>query len=899
MEGGELVDDTGALERVSAREAGAPVEWEADVVLRDGTVAHVRPITPDDADGIRHFHSRQSDESIYLRFFAPLRELSDRDVHRFTHVDHHDRVALVATLDGEIIGIGRYDRIDPASAEVAFNISDHFQGKGIGSVMLEHLAAIAQEMGITRFVAEVLPQNRKMLTVFKDAGYEVTHHIEDGVVEVSFDILPTEQSKAVQLSREHRAESRSMRTILFPERVAIIGASRREESIGALVMRNIIASGYQGELYPIHRVADQIQGVRAYPSILETPEPVDLAIVVVPARQALDVVKDCGRAGVKALLVLSAGFAEAGEEGTRLQEKLRRRVRRAGMRIVGPNSFGLINNDPAVRLNASLATVIPEKGRLGLFAQSGALGVAVLASAARRGLGISVFASAGNRVDVSGNDLMQYWIDDQETDTVGLYLESMGNPRKFSRIARALASVKPVIVVSSGVSSFAAPPGHRTRITNVPAQAFDALLRQAGVIRVENVHQLFDVAQLTLHQPLPKGDRVAIVGNSDALGALSASACVSWGLKVTHGPVSLPPQASAEEFAAALDAAFADPEVDSVVAAFIPPLVTADEEVHLAVRNIVADHEKPCVATFLGMRGVGDSLSYEQDGIRRSVPAYSMPEDGIRALNAVTRYALWRQRDRGIPVAPVGVDRLRAESLIDGVLARSPDGRALTREEARELLGAYGIRVWPAVEVTDVESAVAAADQLTYPVILKSTSPVVRHQPGLVGVRGDLVDAESVRDAHASLTQRLGPLGADRFVVQRMAVPGVSCVIRASEDPLFGPVVSFSVAGPPTELLGDVAHRIPPLTDVDVTDLIDGVKAAPLLSGHRGAAPVHRAALADLIARLSVLADDHPELSSVDLNPVNAWTGGVDVLGAEVVVRPALVRKDAGRRRMT
>ena len=469
MEGGELSDDTGAIERVSAQSTGAPVEWEADVVLRDGTVAHVRPITPDDAEGIRHFHSRQSAESIYLRFFAPLRELSERDIHRFTHVDHRDRVALVATLDGEIIGIGRYDRIDPGSAEVAFNISDHYQGKGIGSVMLEHLAAIAQEMGINRFVAEVLPQNRKMLTVFKEAGYEVTHHIEDGVVEVSFDISPTEQSKAVQLSREHRAEARSMRTILFPERVAVIGASRREESIGALVMRNILAAGFQGELYPIHRVAEQIQGLKAYPSIHDVPEPVDLAVVVVPAAQAIDVVKDCGKAGVKALLVLSAGFAEAGEEGIRLQEKLRRRVRRAGMRVVGPNSFGLINNDPAVRLNATLASVIPRSGRLGLFAQSGALGVAVLASAARRGLGISVFASAGNRVDVSGNDLMQYWIDDQETDTVGLYLESMGNPRKFSRIARALAAVKPVIVVSSGVSSFAAPPGHRTRVTNVPA----------------------------------------------------------------------------------------------------------------------------------------------------------------------------------------------------------------------------------------------------------------------------------------------------------------------------------------------------------------------------------------------------------------------------------------------
>lgn len=878
-----------------------PVEWEADVVLRDGTVAHVRPITPEDGGALRRFHNRQSDESIYLRFFAPLRELSDKDVHRFTHVDYDDRVALVATLSGEIIGVGRYDRVTPTSAEVAFNISDHYQGKGIGSVMLEHLAAIAQERGIHKFIAEVLPQNRKMLMVFKEAGYDLSHHLEDGVVAVSFDIEPTEQSKAVQLSREHRAESRSMHTILFPERVAFIGASRREKSLGALVMRNILAGGFQGELLPIHPEADEIQGLKAYRSVREAPGPIDLAVVVVPAAQTIEVVKDCGRAGVKALVVLSSGFAEAGPEGARLQERLRREVRRAGMRIVGPNSFGLINNDPSVRLNATLAPVIPGRGRLGLFAQSGALGIAVLASAARRGLGISVFASAGNRIDVSGNDLMQYWIDDAETSTVGLYLESMGNPRKFSRIARQLAKVKPVIVVSSGVSSFAAPPGHRTRTTNVPRQAFDSLLRQAGVIRVENIHQLFDVAQLTLHQPMPRGGRVAIVSNSDALGALSATACLSWGLDVTHGPVALLPQASAAEFAAALDAAFLDPAVDSVVASFMPPLETLDEEVTAAVRTVVSKYEKPCVANFLGMRGVEGGLTYEDaGGATRSVPSYAMPEDAIRALNAVTKYAQWRARDRGTSVHPVGIDRDRAEALITRVCRESGGGRALTHDEARELLAAYGIRLWPAIPVRTVEEAVAAADELTYPVILKSTSPVVRHQPGLVGVRGDLVDAESVRDAHASLTERLGPIAADRFVVQRMAVPGVSCVLRASEDPLFGPVVSFSVAGPPTELLHDIAHRVPPLTDVDVSDLIDSVKAAPLLGGHRGAAPVHRAALSDLIARLSVLADDHPEVASVDLNPVNAWTGGVDVLGADVVVaRPHEARQDPGRRRMT
>lgn len=878
-----------------------PEAWEADVVLRDGSVTHVRPITPADADALRRFHNSQSAESIYLRFFAPLKELSDRDVHRFTHVDYHDRVALVATAGDDIIGVGRYDRLgESLSAEVAFNISDRYQGRGIGSVLLEHLAAIAREIGIEKFTAEVLPQNRKMLTVFKEAGYEVTHRVEDGVVELSFAIEPTEHSKAVALSREHRAESRSMHTILFPERVALVGASRREGSVGGMVLANILRSGYRGDLVAIHPEAEQLQGVPAYRALTDVPGPVDLAVVVVPAEQVQDVVRDCAAAGVKALLVLSSGFAEAGGDGVQLQDQLRREVRLAGMRLVGPNSFGLINNHPDVQLNASLAPIVPPRGRLGLFAQSGALAIAVLASAARRGLGISVFASAGNRADVSGNDLMQYWIDDSGTDTVGLYLESMGNPRKFSRIARQLAMVKPVIVVSSGVSSIAAPPGHRTRRTKVPPQAFDALLRQAGVLRVENIHQLFDVAQLTSHQPLPSGNRVAVVGNSDALGAISASACLSWGLEVTHGPISLPPQASAQEFAQALETAFSDPDVDSVVAGFIPPLVTLDEDVTAAVRSVVARHQKPCVATFLGMRGVEGGLTYEdRDGTERIVPSYAMPEDGIRALDAVTRYAQWRARDRGVPVAPAGVDRLRAEALIDGVLTASPDGRALTCDEAQELLEAYGIRLWPAVPVESVEEAVAAAERLTYPVILKSTSPVVRHQPGIAGIRSDLTDAEAVRDAFESLSQRLGPLADGTFVVQRMAVPGVSCVLRAQEDPLFGPVVSFSVAGPPTELLDDVAYRVPPLTDVDVRDLVTSVKAAPLLAGHRGAAPVHQAALRDLAARLSVLADDHPELASVELNPVNAWTGGVDTLGAEIVVRPALVRQDPGRRRMT
>ena len=887
--------------RTGGTAAVDPSQWEADVVLRDGSVGHVRPIRPDDADGLRTFHSHQSEESIYLRFFAPIRELSDRDVFRFTNVDNTDRVALVMTVRGAIIGIGRWDRIDRRSAEVAFNISDHYQGKGIGSVLLEHLAAIGQELGVEQFTAEVLPQNRRMLNVFKEAGYAVHHHFEDGVVAVSFDIRPTDQSNAVRVAREHRAESVSMHGLLHPASIAVIGASRRPASIGHRFLANILGGGYAGPVYAVNNEALEVLGLPAYARVGEIPGPVDLAVVAVPADNVLDVVDECSAKGVRYLLVASAGFAESGPEGTERQEQLRRRARENGLRVVGPNSFGLINTDPEVQLNASLAPRMPCAGGLGLFAQSGALGIAVLASADRRGLGVSDFASAGNRVDVSGNDLMQYWIDDDNTAAVGLYLESIGNPRKFSRIARGLAQRKPVIAVSSGVSAYGAPPGHRVRQTHMPAGAFGAMLRQAGVIRVENVHQLFDVAQLVIHQPLPAGQRVAVVGNSDALGALTAQAALSWDLEISHGPVSLPSDATADQFAQALREAFEDPEVDSVLTCFIPPLETVDEEVVAAVRDASRASDKTCVATFLGMSGVHEALEAETTGeaYRRVVPAYAMPEDAVRALAAATRYSEWRTKDRGDPVDPVDIDRAAAVELVEEVLADAPDGRALTRTEIRRLLAAYGITVWEARLVDSADEAVAAADALGYPVILKTTSPVLRHQPGGTGVRLDLTGPDAVRTAVLSVRSRLGPIAEGSFLVQKMAPPGVSCVLSSVEDPLFGPVVSFSVAGPPTELLGDIAHRIPPLTNVDVSDLLSAVRAAPLLNGHRGAMPVHRAALSDLVARLSCLADDLPEVDHVLLNPVNAWTGGVDVLDAEISIHAAMTRKDADKRVMT
>jgi acyl-CoA synthetase (NDP forming)/GNAT superfamily N-acetyltransferase len=881
---------------------GYPVEWEADIVMRDGTVAHVRPITPADADALRAFHAGQSDESIYLRFFAPMRNLSDRDVFRFTHVDYADRVALIALMQDDIIGVGRYDRIDEFSAEVAFNISDHYQGKGIGSVLLEHLAAVARDIGITKFTAEVLPQNRKMLKVFSEAGYEVSRRIEDGVVEVEFKIEPTDSSRNVAMSREHRSEAISVRSILYPDVVAVVGASRQEHSIGRRVLANLIATEFAGSVFPVNPNAEEVAGLTAYATVADIPERVDLAVLVVPAAAVLDVVDDCAKAGVKSLLVISAGFAEAGPEGAKLQSKLLKRARRAGMRVVGPNSFGIVNNDPAVRLNATLSPQLPPVGHVALFSQSGALGIAVLASAASRRLGISAFASAGNRIDVSANDFMQYWIDDDDTKAVGLYLESMGNPRKFSRIARNLAAIKPVIVVKSGVSAYGVPPGHRVRQTKARPEVFDSMLRQSGVIRVENVHQLFDVAALVVNQPLPKGGRVALVGNTAALGAITADTCLSWGLTVSHGPVCMPADATAEMFREKLDAAFADPEVDSVIACFIPPLIAVDEEVADAVREAARGKDKPCLVTFLGMRGVDDGHSSVRgtgEGHSQSIPVYSMPEDAVRALAAATRYGQWRSRDRGTQVAPAGINRRIAEDIVETVLRADKQGRRLGADEAAALLGSYGIEVWPTHPVGSVEEAIAAAERIGYPVVLKSTAPMVRHQGGLGGVRVDLGSEAALHEAWDSLTGLLAPVSADTFVVQKMASSGVSCVVTSDEDPLIGPVVGFSLAGMPRELLGDVAYRIPPLTDVNVSELISSIKAAPVLHGHRGTTPVNRAALADLIARVSVLADDMPEIASLSLNPVNAHPGGIEVLGADISIAPAPRRTDPGRRSLT
>jgi acyl-CoA synthetase (NDP forming)/RimJ/RimL family protein N-acetyltransferase len=693
---------------------GYPSHWEADVVLRDGGTAHLRPIRPDDADRLRRFYSRLSDETIYFRFFSLYRELSQRDVERFTVVDHHDRAALVATIGDEMVGVVRYERLDDDTAEVAFNIEDAHQGRGIGSVFLEHIAAAARERAISRFVADVLPTNARMLRVFEEAGYVVDHEYEDGVARLEFDLEPTEDSLAVTYAREHRSEALSVRRLLDPRSVVVVGASREAESVGQTVLRHLVDAGFTGPLHAVNQHAAEIAGVRSYASVRDVPGDVDLVVVAVPAAQVETVVGDCAAKGVRGLVVMSTGFAETGEEGARRQRSLVALARGSGMRVLGPGSLGVINTAEATRLNASLSPLVPATGRVGFFSQSGALGVALLDSAVRRGLGLSTFVNAGNRIDVSGNDLLQFWEEDEATEAVMLYLESIGNPRKFSRIARRLSRQKPVVVVKSGRGDV--PHGHLVRRTHAPAAAVDALFRRAGVIRVESIHQMFDVAQLVAHQPLPAGPRVAVVGNSDALAVLAVDAAEESGLQVVT-TTTLGPDAGPDEFSAALSSAFADPEVESVVAVFIPPLLTRDAEVAEVLARAARDGGKTVVSTFLGMPGVPDALRVG-DGERGSVPSYPTAEDAVRTLAAVTAYAAWRSTPAGHTVVPAGLDVRAARALVAELLGDADevvvDDTALAR-----LLSCYGIDVVeqpaPAVGVACRLSAVE--DPLFGPVL--------------------------------------------------------------------------------------------------------------------------------------------------------------------------------------
>ena len=835
-----------------------PAQWEADVVLADGGTAHLRPIVAEDAERWSSFVSRLSTRTIYYRFFTEHPQLGPAEREHYTNVDYVDRMAFVALLGDEIIALGRYDRLPGTPvAEVAFVVEDPHQQRGLGSILLEHLAAAARERGLQRFEAAVLTENTKMLRVFRDAGYRIEREVEGSEMRLTFDIEPTEHSVEVMRAREHRAEFQSIARLLSPRTIAVVGASRRPDSVGQIVLRHLLHGRFPGSVYPVNPAATSVAAVRAYPSVLDIPDTVDLAVVTTPAAALAEVVAQCGAKQACGLVVITE------TDNPQVDESLVAQARAFGMRVVGPTSMGVISTQ--LGLNASLSPVLPRAGPVGFFSQSAPMGGALLEQAVRRGLGVSTFISAGNQADVSSNALLQYWEEDESTHVVLLYLESVGNPRKFARLARRISWRKPVVTLTTGA-------------TEVEA----ALLRQAGVIRVETVAELFDVALLLVAQPLPAGRRLAVVSDSAALSRLAVSAAASVGLACT-GARLLPHSTPAHEYGSAVERAAG--EADAVLAILVRPSGAAHRETAAAVALAAVGADKPVLAAVMTYDGIPPEFG--------DVPTYFSPNSAVHALARAVEYAEFRSRPPGLFPMPPPVDMAAARA-------------AATEGRVTDLLRVYGVTVDPAVPVGSADEAVAAARALGWPVALKATARIYRHRPELGGVRLDLADEDQLRAAFDALAGLRDP----GLVVQHMAPPGVAVTAGITEDPVFGPLVSFGVAGVATDLLSDRAYRILPLSDIDAAELIRSVKAAPLLFGYRAGAPVDVKALQELLLRVARLADELPtvygpdtppngrQILSLELNPIIVGESGVRVLSVEARLGRAVPRGDMGPRRI-
>lgn len=894
--------DRGTRGRARAERGGAgyPAHWEADIALRDGAAAHLRPILPEDADALQAFHVKQSERSRYLRFFAAMPKLSARDLERFTVVDHRDRVAFVVLHGEDIIAVGRYDRTSADEAEVAFNVADSRQGSGLGSVLLEHLAAAARENGIAVFTAEVLPQNTRMIDVFTEAGFEVERVLDDGVVMVSFRIDPTTRSRAVMDEREHAAEARAMERLLHPESILVVGVSTRGDSPGGRVLDSLERSRFEGTVHVVSRDAFEIRGHRAHASIREVPGPVDLAVIALRPEACLEAIADCAAIGARSVLVPTEGFA-ADERTADLQRRIVARARLHGMRLLGPGSFGFLRTGSAP-LSVSLAPAMPRPGAVALAGQSSALSAMLLAGADERGTGLHEFVSVGNRADVSVNDCLQHWEDDEDARIVALALESMGNPRKFTRIARRLSRSRPVVVLRPPGVGSGAPPGHDVRESALPRRALDQVLASAGVIPVEDgVDHLMDVVDAIARQGLPQGSRVGLLSNTPALGEAMRGAADRARIDVAVDNRSVPLAASHRLVQRAFTSMAALGEVDLVVAGVLDPLVGDPVAMIRQMSEVARGTEVALVVCLITTQ---ERLGAVRDAVREDPvlpPVHATPRAAVRAAaGALAASVRARSEEDPAPSRPE-IDPERARGIVRQVLADQrgrDEAIPLRAEQLEELLGAYGVHVLPARTVASAQEAVVRAEELGFPAVLKSTDPVLRHRADLGGVRLGIADAEQLRRDFAQMQRDLAYSGAP-LEVQRMAPPGVPVVIRTVEDPSLGPVISFSLAGDATDLLDDIAYAIPPLGPAAARELIERPASSARLHGRGGVPPADLEALADLLMRLAQLAEDLPELESLELYPALVGRRGCSVVGAAARVRRAPNRTDGGRRTLS
>jgi acetyl coenzyme A synthetase (ADP forming)-like protein len=881
----------------------------SDVVLRDGSTVHIRPARSSDATRVEDYLIGLSPETRRLRFWGTAIDVRGvaAQVVDVDYVNHLTLLVLRGGDEGRMIGGAQYVRVDGNRAEVSLSVTDEAQGKGIGSILLGHLAQAAAQHGITTFVAEVLPENHNMINVFRTSGFPVSIRATPGSLDVEFPISLTEEAAEHFERREIEAAVAAMRTFLTPESVAVIGASRDSTTIGGQLFHNLLTTEFRGPVYPVNPKAPVVHGVPAYASIKDVPGNVDVAFIVVPAALVGQVARECGEKGVRGLVVISSGFGEVGGDGPKRQQELIEIARAHGMRVVGPNCMGIVNTDPEIRLNGTFATVYPPPGRVGFLSQSGALGLAVMQYATELGLGLSTFVSIGNKADISTSDLLAYWDQDPCTDVILLYIESVGNARRFARLAREAGRRKPVVAVKSGRSAAGAraAASHTGALLAASDVTVDALFQQAGIIRTDTLEEMFDVANILVNQPPPKGDRIGIVTNAGGLGILCVDTCEANGLHVpplsdatkdelrrllpaeasVGNPVDMVASATAEDYERTIRIVADDPNVDAMIVIYIPPQVAKAPEIARGiVRGIQGVGGRiPIVTTYMSSKGLPAEL--QADDMR--IPSFAFPEQAAIAMAHACAYGRWRSRPQGSVPHFHDLHGDEAAAVIAGALGR--ESGWLTPEEVDRLLGCYGLPVVRTERATTPEEAGEAAARIGVPVALKAKGPDIIHKSDVGAVALGLSGPTQVAAAAREMAERISASGLhlEGFVVQEMVEGGVEMLVGVAHDPLFGPVVACSAGGTTVELVRDVSVRVTPITDLDAHEMVRSLKTFPLLDGFRGATRADVAALEDVILRIGALVENHAEIAEMDCNPVIVLPHGTLIVDARIRVQEA------------
>ena len=864
-------------------------------LLADGTTIEIRQAGPDDFDTVRDMHEKMSPDNLYLRFFSVSSVGAVRAAHRMCREPGLDHVALLAVLDGGVVGYGIYERQGGGSpsAEVALAVADDLHNRGVGTLLLEHLISLARGRDVRTFVAETLSENALMLKVFADAGLPVQRVLIDGVYEVRFP-LPADEADAdlgtyrdAVAERERYADVASLRHVLTPGSVAVIGASPRPGSPGPAILRNIVTAGFPGAVYAVTPSLDELDGVPCVPSPAALPQPVNLAVIAAPAAAVPGIAEECGRRGAKALVVITSGL------GGPARAELLGTCRRHGMRLVGPASFGVIT--PRIGLDASFASRHPRPGRAGLALQaSGGVGFVLLEHLSRLGVGVSSAVSLGDKDDVSGTDMLLWWESDKTTKLAVLYLESIANPRKFARVARGVARAMPILMVNAGRATARATAAASPLLTR------QALFEQAGVIAPANLGELLDTVALLASQPVPTGARVAVVSNTRGGTMLAADACADAGLEVASlaeatqralrdilppgatvaGPVDTTVLVAPGVFRQCLELASTDPGVDTVLA-----LTAATAAGNLVSEVSAARLPVPIAAAVMDQVEAVRLLQGPGEG-SPAIPAYAYPESAARALGHAARYGTWLATPPGRLPALDGLHPDRAKELVADLLAGTPAGGWLPLNITAELLACYGLPLAGGIVVTTENTAIAAAERFAGPVALKADVPGLMRKSGAGALVSGLHNADDVRRGLRSLQEAFG----DRLtgvIVQPVSTSGVEVTISVVHEQLFGPLVLFGLGDAAAGVLTDRAARITPLTDSDADHLIRSVPGAPLLLGRRGAPSADLVALRDMLLRVSWMADDLPQIAELELSPVIVNPHGAQVIDAQARLQVA------------